>query len=309
MGFAEASKSNPKESHLFLWFVLHFLLPKDIANLIFYLALLHIKPPSVYPLLMSFKNYPPTPRRKQDQNLAVGIVKRPSSIVIDRQGNFIISNENSVLVISPEGTHLQSFTIGGLDPSGLACDFVGNIYVCSTNDKSIQVFTDRYEHSKQISLRAEPVGITFSNTGRIIITTTSNTVQILSNTGGFISSFGAKGNFPGNLQTPIGVACSPEDNILIVDSGNNRVQIFSKSGSFIKLVDTALGRPLQIVMDRTGAFAVSDQNGGRIVFFDKSGVMTTTLQLASPNCLAIDRQGNLVCSQNSASGIWLIKGS
>ena len=42
----------------------------------------------------------------------------------------------------------------------------------------------------------------------------------------FVKSFGTKGTGPGEFDRPSGVCISPEGAVIVVDFGNNRVQVF-----------------------------------------------------------------------------------
>ena len=58
-------------------------------------------------------------------------------------------------------------------------------------------------------------------------------------------SFGKQGSGQGQFQHPRGVAVDGEGNILVVDSANNRIQIFIAEGHFTKTVGSNGSGPLQ----------------------------------------------------------------
>jgi tripartite motif-containing protein 71 len=49
-------------------------------------------------------------------------------------------------------------------------------------------------------------------------------VQEFSSAGAFVATFGSSGSGSGQLQAPKGVAMSSSGNVLIADTGNNRVE-------------------------------------------------------------------------------------
>jgi tripartite motif-containing protein 71 len=54
--------------------------------------------------------------------------------------------------------------------------------------------------------------------------------------GEFVTTFGAEGSQPGNLNSPLGVACGPHGDIVVCDSANRRVQVFDREGTLLQLV-------------------------------------------------------------------------
>jgi tripartite motif-containing protein 71 len=63
--------------------------------------------------------------------------------------------------------------------------------------------------------------------GNIIVADSRNDrIQIFSSSGTFIKSFGSKGIGPGEFDRPSGVCISSDGLVIVVDFGNNRVQVF-----------------------------------------------------------------------------------
>ena len=60
----------------------------------------------------------------------------------------------------------------------------------------------------------------------IVADSRNHRVQIFQPNGNFLTKFGTQGAGPGQMDRPSGVCISPEGYIIIVDFGNNRVQIF-----------------------------------------------------------------------------------
>ena len=49
---------------------------------------------------------------------------------------------------------------------------------------------------------------------------------MFSSSGVFLKKFGIKGSGPGEFERPSGICMTPDGYIVVVDFGNNRVQIF-----------------------------------------------------------------------------------
>ena len=96
------------------------------------------------------------------------------------------------------------------------------------------------------------------------------------------------GTEPGQFKDPIGVAVSPDGTILVVDSGNTRVERFRADGSFLDIwgqsdlgsifTRTANGLgPTGITVAPDGTTWVADTWGHRVVALDESGKLTNTI--------------------------------
>ena len=63
--------------------------------------------------------------------------------------------------------------------------------------------------------------------GNVIVADSRNDrIQVFTSSGVFITKFGSKGTGPGEFDRPSGICISPEGLIIVVDFGNNRVQMF-----------------------------------------------------------------------------------
>ena len=69
--------------------------------------------------------------------------------------------------------------------------------------------------------------ITVDLEDKIYVTEVSdNRVSVFTSDGGYLTSFGSKGNGPQQLQYPRGIAMDKSGIVYVCDFSNNRVQIF-----------------------------------------------------------------------------------
>jgi hypothetical protein len=84
-------------------------------------------------------------------------------------------------------------------------------------------------------------------------------VSVLDAKGKILSAFGRKGQGPGEMSMPSGVAWTPAGEIMVEDSGNRRLSFFSRDGKFLRqqlTVQPGMGMGLAgLVMDRKGRMA------------------------------------------------------
>jgi tripartite motif-containing protein 71 len=127
----------------------------------------------------------------------------------------------------------------------------------------------------------QPYGLAADSAGNLYVADTGNNrIQKFSSNGTFVTGWGKIGLANGSFNQPQGVAIIPQrdgvsDNILVSESENNRIQVFSSNGTFI----TKLGRhgvddghfksPTQITLSslQSNNVLVSDTGNNRIQVF------------------------------------------
>ena len=87
--------------------------------------------------------------------------------------------------------------------------------------------------------------------------------------GKFLAQWGGKGNEPGKFQVAHGLAIDPQGNLWVADRENQRIQVFTPAGAFVREMKFD-GVPCSIAIGPQGAFMV---NGfaGQIVQMDLTG--------------------------------------
>lgn len=118
-----------------------------------------------------------------------------------------------------------------------------------------------------------------------------------------IIEVGMRGKANGDFCYPRGMTVNMDGSILVADSGNHRVQIFSPFGVFIKKFGThgkgdgQFNEPTGIVEMPNGDLAVADKNNKRVQVFSpeyKYKFQFETVQ--NPLCITCDSHYNIVVS-------------
>jgi DNA-binding beta-propeller fold protein YncE len=167
----------------------------------------------------------------------------PTDVVIDRAGNFYVSEygENDrIQVFSPEGKWLRQWGGHGrepgefLRPRALAIDDQDRIYAADSCNHRIQVF---------------------DTTGKVL------------------RSWGTRGSAPGELSYPYDVAIGPDKMVYVCEYGNQRVQKFTPEGQSLGVWGEPgrgpgqLNNPWALAVDSRGAVSVIDSNNHRVQRF------------------------------------------
>ena len=82
----------------------------------------------------------------------------------------------------------------------------------------------------------------------------------------FLFAWGKKGSLAGEFNTPEGVAVDYLENVYVADFGNQRVQKFDGSGTYITEISD-VGSPIDVAVDSLGNVYVVDYSN-RILKFD-----------------------------------------
>ncbi|WP_240419299.1 S-layer homology domain-containing protein [Paenibacillus periandrae] len=184
------------------------------------------------------------------------------------------------------GNSLGAFS----NPSGVAVDSSGNVYVADYNNHRIQKLTaatgvwSEWKSSSGGSGNGlgefySPVGVAVDNGGNVYVADTSNhRIQKLNGSTGVWSEWkksgGGSGGGLGEFNNPKGVAVDSSGNVYVADSWNNRIQKldistgvwseWKKSGGGSGGGLGEFNRPSSVAIDSSGNVYVGDTNNHRI---------------------------------------------
>lgn len=167
----------------------------------------------------------------------------PTDVVIDRAGNFYVSEygENDrIQVFDPDGKWLRQWGGHGYDPGqfmrprALAIDAQDRLYVADSCNHRIQVFdTD----------------------------------------GNLLKTWGKRGSAPGEMSYPYDLCIGPDHALYVCEYGNHRVQKFSLDGKSLGTWGSSgrgpgqLNNPWALAVDGHGSVSVIDSNNHRVQRF------------------------------------------
>ncbi len=171
-----------------------------------------------------------------------------------------------------------------------------------------------------------PTGITVSTDGQLIYVcdTWNHRIVVLDQTGRMVREFGADGNNDDNVDPSVnpGLFYGPrdiavtDDEIYVVDTGNERVQVFGLDGTFRRAFGGTgrepgqLLEPVGIAIDQDDRIYVADSGNARISVFAADGTPLeqwpvdawTSYSYFEPY-LAFDQDGNLYATSSLSGSV------
>ncbi len=126
-------------------------------------------------------------------------------------------------------------------PSGIAVDSAGDVYVADTANHRIQKFDDQGNFLLKWGAQGSgagqfnaPKGVAVDSADNVYVVDSGNhRIQKFTANGSFVTAWGSLGSGPGQFSQPFGVAVDSLDNVYVTDTGNDRVQKFNANGGFI----------------------------------------------------------------------------
>ncbi|MGC1853655.1 MAG: 6-bladed beta-propeller [Solirubrobacterales bacterium] len=239
---------------------------------------------------------------------SAGQFNHPSDAAMDADGNLwvIDKGNNRIQKFSPNGEYLAQFGSYGSGngqfngPNAIDIDIEGNIWITDSGNHRVQSFNSKGEYLSQFGSYGSgpgqfkgPAGIVTGPSGNAIFVVDrgNHRVHRFTKSGGIFGQVGSYGWEDAKFDDPTGIALGGPSGestftILIVDSGNNRVQRFSPLGVFLGKFGSygsangQLDSPGAINTDSAGNVWIGDRNNGRVQGFNSNGEYLT--QFGSP---------------------------
>lgn len=125
--------------------------------------------------------------------------------------------------------------------------------------------------------RISGLTVSQSNSNIFVINAHKSIVVILNSNGDLIGEFGGRGIDVGRLFNPESIILDYHDNLLIADSGNDRIQLFEMDGTFRETFGSTgklpgcFREPTSIAINSRGHLIVADTRNRRIQVFTSDG--------------------------------------
>jgi DNA-binding beta-propeller fold protein YncE len=160
-------------------------------------------------------------------------------------------------------------------------------------------------------------GVAVDSAGLVYIADSLNDrVQVLTQDGKFVRSFGNDGAPSARLKAPFGIAVAEDGNVYVTDTGNCRVQVYDAAGHGVRTFGEYGSCPSCLVEPRAVAVHdeevyVADSASNRIVVFTRNGTFvhafgstgTANGEFRRPEGVATDTNGDIFVADSGNNRI------
>ena len=199
-------------------------------------------------------------------------IGKPEGVCVLRDGRIVVGDTHyhRVVVFAPDGQTFKTFGKEGQGPG----EFIYPVAV--TKDAQENLYVAEYGSNDR--------------------------VQKFTSDGKFLLAFGGFGTKPGEFQRPSGLVWR-DGKIYAADAFNNRIQVFTDAGKFLKILDSteqplALRLPYDLKLGADDTLYAVEYGAGRMTKFDLDGRLLGRFgttgsgagQFATPWGIAVDAQ-------------------
>src|SRR4051794_20705653 len=243
--------------------------------------------------------------------LGAGLLHNPEGVAVDNRFHIYVGDDGrntiSMFDVFSSGMMLEREWGGTgqalgqmMNPRQLVVDRGGLVYVVERDNQRVQWFKPGGSNT-QVPVSAwgvgnpptfsDPEGIAFDSAGRFFVSNDSDSdaaIRVYTLPGNLVDSVGAgPGTAVGQLSNPRGLLEDPFGRLLVVDSGNSRVQVFGSADQHSPWLDafgsdgagdSQFSHPTSVALGPGGWLYVSDTGNGRVVRLhyddaDRDGVL------------------------------------
>lgn len=255
------------------------------------------------------------------RGVGLGQFNKPRSVLVDRMDRFyVVDMTGRVQRFSSSGHFDLFWQMPQTDlgkPKGLGLDVDGNIVVVephysrfnhhSVDGTLLRQWGERGTADGQL---VQPRAVAVNSRGELYVAEFGGRerVQRFNATGKvLLGLWGGPGDGPSQFNRPEGIAVDGKDRVLVADSCNHRVQVFSTEGTYLREFGRAgsgrgeMSYPYDVKIDLEGRIYVCEFGNNRVQVFSESGASLEVIgrggagpgELNNPWGLALDSKGNL----------------
>jgi sugar lactone lactonase YvrE len=226
-------------------------------------------------------------------SVSESLVYRKPAALAARKGRIYVADPPTNAIVVFDITRGRTYQIGVREPNritkpvSLAIDGQDNVYVLDSMLRKVMVYDALGLFMYSVGdpkAFTQPAGVAVSHDGKKIFVVDRGSVEgndhkviAYSPDGTELFRIGPRGAGPGQLNIPLAASVTPDGTLLVLDSGNFRIQAFDLDGKHrfsFGSVGNGLGqfsRARSIATDDEGKIFVSDASFNNVQIFNPAG--------------------------------------
>lgn len=223
-----------------------------------------------------------------------GEIKEPLRVVCDPRGRIYVlaGIPRKVKIFNYRGEYQRDLPFTGFDlepdPTAIAVDEQGNLYVADGGSNRILVYDPEYRLKLAFGEKGD--GTYFQNVQAIAVDPEGNiyvadaratpAIQVFSPEGEFLRGWGEHASGPQNFSLPAGLAIDGRGRVIVVDTLRHAITVFTDEGRFLGrfggkgIQPGALTYPTDIATNGDGRIYVVERVGSRLQIMEEHMVPT-----------------------------------
>ena len=193
----------------------------------------------------------------------VAFCKNGDMIVIHHHDHDV--NKRKMSVITDDGQFVEQFSEHLIRPGTV---FVktgddGHVIVCDPGDLKIKILSSDGAELLQAfnapDSNTTPGFVFYHHDMFFVSYPFAYCVKVFNKAGVFLYNIGSKGSGEGQLKHPLGLAVDAFDNLIVSDSGQSRIQVFTLDGKFLTSFGQEIQDPSEVTTCKNGDLLVTDR--------------------------------------------------
>ena len=195
-------------------------------------------------------------------------IKKPVSVAFTASDDVIVihkegfSKPSEMFLFTEHGQFIKHISQHLIDPLRVSVRTDGHMIVYDWGDKSVKVLspdgTELLQPFSAPDCDYFPLFAVYHQDMFFVSYAWAHCVKVFSKEGVFLYDIGSEGSGDGQLKQPAGLSIDKFNNLIVCDSGNSRLQVFSLDGKFVNSVNEGLKVPYCIAINKDGNLLVCD---------------------------------------------------
>ena len=195
-------------------------------------------------------------------------ISRPWSVAFSWNGDMIVihgdEHSRQMSAITDRGQFIEQFSEHLINPFSVFVknDGDGHVIVCDQGDKKIKVLSpdgaDVLQSFSAPNLKKSPLFAFHHRDMFFVSYCIADCVKVFNKEGVFLYDIGSKGSGEGQLSRPMALAVHAFDHLIVCNTGNWTLKVFTLDGKFLCLIDEGIEKPWFVTVCKNGDLLVAD---------------------------------------------------